>query len=238
VKNFYILKTGTTFPSILAEHGDFDQWTVNGLETGGKRCRVVNVEGGAGLPDPGDCLAVVITGSHAMVTDDLPWSLEIEKWLPGLLRAEVPLLAICYGHQLLARALGGRVGYHPRGIETGTVEIRLEPEAAGDPLFASMPVRFPANVDHSQSLIELPPGSVRLAVSPHEPCHAFRVGSCAWGVQFHPEFTATIMRLYILAQEARLRDEGHDADALLAGIRETPVAGSILKRFALIAGLA
>lgn len=187
------------------------------------------------LPPADSCLGVAITGSHDMVTDNLPWSIAVEKWLPSLVREEVPLLGICFGHQLLARAMGGKVGYHPGGIESGTVEISLSSSCADDPLFSGLPVQFPAHADHSQTVLSLPPGAVCLASSPHDPHHAFRIGRNAWGLQFHPEFTAKIMSEYILEQADKLRGAGISVPALLAGIRDTPVPRMLMKKFLLLA---
>ena len=60
------------------------------------------------LPPPADCRAVVITGSHAMVTDNRPWSVKVANWIPMLVNYEVPFLGICYGHQLLAQAMAAQ----------------------------------------------------------------------------------------------------------------------------------
>ena len=235
MKKLNIIKIGTTFPVLAHNYGDFDQWTMQGLGTGDLECCVLDVEHGAPLPAPEKCAGVVITGSHSMVTDNLPWSMQLEKWLPLLIEAEVPLLGICYGHQLLARALGGEVGYHPAGKEIGTVAIKLLAEASDDPLLHSLPLSFPAHATHSQSALKLPPGSVHLAESEHESHHAFRIGNCAWGVQFHPEFNAAIMRSYIEHQDKYLTSTGMDIVKILGTVKETPAAAEVLVRFARLA---
>ncbi len=236
MKKLYIVKIGTTFPAVAETFGDFDRWTLEGLGALESGPCVLEVEHGASLPPPGDCAGVVITGSHSMVTDNLPWSLQVEQWLPLLIEAEVPLLGICYGHQLLARALGGEVGYHPAGTEIGTVAISLLPEASRDPIFQTFPSSFPAHVTHAQSVLALPPRAVRLAASEHELNHAYRVGKCAWGVQFHPEFNAAILRLYIDHQDGDLKSTGMDIAKILGTVKETPTAAEVLVRFASLAG--
>ncbi len=93
-------------------------------------------------------------------------------------QAGTPLLGICYGHQLLAHALGGRVDYNPAGRESGTVFIDLHPPAFEDPLFAAMPARFAAHATHLQTVLRPPEGATVLARSEQDGCHAFR-----WGEQ-------------------------------------------------------
>jgi len=78
----------------------------------------------------------------------------------------------------------------------------------------------------------LPKEARLLASNDLEPHHAFAVGDCAWGVQFHPEFDATFIRALIDHREKDLEAEGLDVDALRLGIRETPEAYGVLKRFA------
>jgi GMP synthase (glutamine-hydrolysing) len=131
--------------------------------------------------------------------------------------------------------MGGQVSYHPQGKEVGTVEIRLRPEAQNDRLFQNLPEQFPVHATHSQSVLTLPPGAIHLAENGFDPHHAMRIGSCAWGVQFHPEYNVDITRDYVNAQAKLLTDAGQDVDALLAGLRETPEAASLLQKFATLA---
>ena len=231
MKKLYIIKIGTTFPVTRAKFGDFDQWTANALGSIDIGIGVVDAEHGAALPDLDACAGVAITGSHAMVTDNAPWSVDLEKWIVSLLNAQIPVFGICYGHQLLARAAGGQVDFHPRGKEIGTVAVNLLPECADDPLFQALPDAFLAHVTHSQSVLNLPEQAIRLAANAYEPNHAFRLGKCAWGVQFHPEYHADIMRSYIEEQTHELRSAGLDVQQLLDTVSETPVAAEILKRF-------
>src|SRR5690606_27402387 len=142
----------------------------------------VDVEGGDALPGRDGFAGVLVTGSAAMVTERLDWSERAAGWLREAAHAGVPVFGICYGHQLLAHALGGEVGDNPNGREMGTVAIDLLPDAASDPLFAGLPASFPAQATHLQSVLRAPEGATVLARSVHDACHAFRWGDTAWGV--------------------------------------------------------
>lgn len=232
MKKLYIIKVGTTFSTIAKHFGDFDQWAAAALGAVTLETSIPDVEHGAPLPQAEECAGVVITGSHAMVTDKLPWSVKLEKWIPSLLQASVPLFGICYGHQLLAQATGGQVDFHPQGKEIGTVAIEMLSESADDPLFHSLPQSFFVHATHAQSVLSLPPGATRLASNNYEPNHAFRLGDCAWGVQFHPEYNGNIMRAYIVEQDQELKSAGRDSAELCRAVSETPVAAETLKNFA------
>ena len=232
MKRLFIIKVGTTFPATAKQFGDFDSWTLDKLGTIDIETCVVDAERGAELPSAADCAGVIVTGSHAMVTDDLPWSIRLEEWIPSILSAKVPFLGVCYGHQLFARSRGGEIGFHPGGKEIGTVEIHLKPEYINDALFRSLPQRFHVHVTHSQTVLRLPAGAVRLAGNAHEPNHAFRLGDHAWGVQFHPEYDAGIMQSYIREQAEELESKGQNVSELLHTVRETPHSARILRNFA------
>lgn len=235
MKSLCIIKAGSTFSGEIGRLGDFEDWVRRGLGSVPCPVRVVDAAGGEPLPDPSSCAGAVVTGSHAMVTDNLPWSVGIERWIRELIAAGVPYLGICYGHQLLGRAAGGEVGYHPSGREVGTVVVELTPDAAGDPLLQGIPDRFRAHATHAQSVLALPPGAVRLACNAFEPNHAFRVGPAAWGVQFHPEYTREIMAAYVQEEIADLESEGLDAGTLRDVVAEAPDAGRVLTNFASLA---
>jgi len=232
VSRVLIVKTGSTLPAIRSRRGDFEAWIARGMGLAPAQVDVVAVAEGGALPDPGEPAGVVVTGSSSMVSAREPWSERAGAWLAGAVREGTPVLGICYGHQLLAHALGGRVGPNPLGREIGTIRLQLEPEAKGDALLGALPESAHAHTTHLESVLELPSGARRLAGSETDPNQAFAVGERSWGVQFHPEFDADVMRGYLEGRRELLRQEGMDAERLLAEVRETPEAASLLRRFA------
>ncbi|WP_093375208.1 glutamine amidotransferase [Variovorax sp. OV329] len=223
-----ILKTGDTYEELRSPRGDFEHWVASGLGAA-MPVRVIDARvAEQALPPANQISGVVVTGSHAMVSHREAWSERAAEWLGNLVREdEVPVLGICYGHQLLAHALGGQAGDHPVSMEIGTVQVEATAAAAHDPLFAAMPARFEAHVVHRQSALCLPPGAVRLAGNGFESNQAFRVGEQAWGVQFHPEFDEDAMRGYIDRQWASLENP----QALRDRVCATPEAARLLERF-------
>ncbi len=228
MKKLYIIKCGSTFDSIKNDFKDFEHWIIDKFENKDKNIVIINAQENEKLPILTKNDAVILTGSHSMVTHEESWSLEVEKWLPKLIKDEVPLLAICYGHQLLAKSLGGVSGYHENGIEIGSVEINLEENAKDDEIFSKLQNSFKAHTIHSQTVIKLPKNATRLAFNSHDKNHAFKVGNCAWGVQFHPEFDENIMNLYI-KEVAKKKDL--DVKKLSSFSENTKVATIILKEF-------
>ncbi|MCD9029116.1 glutamine amidotransferase [Luteimonas sp. BDR2-5] len=234
VRPFLILETGQPVPS-MRRHGGFPHWIRVAAGLSRAQVEVVDVERGAALPDVGQHRGVLVTGSGAMVTDRADWSERSAAWLREAAHAGLPLLGICYGHQLIAHALGGEVGANPRGREMGTFELQRHDDAGDDPLFGGLEATFRAQTTHLQSVLRLPDGATVLAASALDPHHAFRWGDRVWGVQFHPEFSATHMRGYIRARAAALREEGASPAAMVADVRATPQAREVLRRFVRVA---
>jgi GMP synthase (glutamine-hydrolysing) len=220
-----ILQAGSTFEQLQTTHGDFDQWIATKLA--GAPYTSIAVNNGESLPDTGSISGAIITGSHAMVTDRETWSEQLAQWIRQAHQQNLPLLGICYGHQLIAHALGGKVDYRDTGIEIGTHQVQLSSAAASDDLLGIMPARFDAHLVHSQSVIELPAGATVLAANAAEPHQSFRVGNSTWGVQFHPEFDATVMRFYLSELQKDFTDS----------VRDTPETPKLLWRFAEITAL-
>lgn len=229
-----IIKVGDTFERLRERRGDFEHWIAAGLGDTSLPIVVLDPRRGDALPAPAALSGAIVTGSHAMVSHREAWSERTGAWLAQLVGQGTPVLGICFGHQLLADALGGEAGNHPVGMEIGTVQVELRPEAADDPLADGLPQRFDAHVVHRQSALRLPEGAVRLAGNDFEPTQAFRIGESAWGLQFHPEFDDDIMRGYVEHLAEPLRAEGADPAALREQVRPTAAAGSLLGRFARI----
>ena len=241
-RTLWIIKTGDTLPAQRARHGDFEDWIAGGLNQAPASTQLalqtLDARTATAWPQPGQIAGVVVTGSPAMVTDREPWSERTAAWLASVVAARVPVLGICYGHQLLAHALGGEVARHPAGLEIGTVAVQRLAGAEGYALLGHLPARCGAQGVHEQTVRRLPPGAVALAANAHEPHHAFRVGPCAWGVQFHPEFSDSVMRDYVACFAPALQRAGMDVAALEQGVQATPESASLLARFAQLAAAA
>lgn len=227
-----VIKTGATLPSLRAAQGDFEDWVILGLGLPSDRVAVADVRVDAPLPAPRDVAGVVITGSHSMVTDHEPWSECTAAWLRAAVAQHTPVLGICYGHQLLAYALGGEVGDNPRGTETGTVDVYLTEAGAVDRLLGGLANPLRVHVSHQQTVRKLPIGARPLAWSDRDEHQAFVIGDNVWGVQFHPEFNAAAVRAYTEDDHEVLRAAGQDPDRISAQIEETIYGPEILRRFA------
>ncbi len=234
MKPLLIVKTGEPSPFVAERLGTFEEWILRGMGLHARDAMVATVFRNEELPAPESIAGAVITGSAAMVPDLHPWSERTAAWLRRAVASQTPVLGICYGHQLLAHAFGGRVGDNPNGREIGTVQVRLLPSALTDPLFAGSPVTLIVQATHLQSVLELPPNSIPLGESGRDPHHAFRVGTQAWGVQFHPEFDARIMRTYLDERHEILTREGLDPDSLSAHLADPGHGTAILRAFARI----
>lgn len=235
MKPVLIAKLGSTLPSLAQSHGDFEDWIATRLRLLRGQVAVVDPHV-APLPEPRLFSGVILTGSHSMVTEHEAWSERTARWIPTVMDASTPLLGICYGHQLIACALGGEVGPNPRGREFGTVEIELREAARTDPLFAGLPATLRAHTSHTQSVLCLPPGATWLGSSRRDPHHAYRVGRTTWSVQFHPEFDVLTANAYINQYAEQLCVQGDDPAQLQKSTTETPQAEELLRRFAAIAG--
>lgn len=183
------------------------------------------------VPELTGALGVIVTGSPCSVTERLPWIERASVLLERTVRAQVPVLGICFGHQLLGHALGGRVALNPRGRELGTVSFT---NRANDPVLGE-PATWLVNSSHLDSVVDLPPGVELLGSTALEPHAAVRFGARAWGVQFHPEFDAGVVRQYIEARRAALLSEGIDASDLETGAADARRARALIERFLRVA---
>lgn len=125
---------------------------------------------------------VIVSGSQTSVYDDRDWIHEATEWARRAHAGDVPMLGLCWGHQFLAQALGGRV------VDMGEYELGYERivRLGDDPLFEGFPERLTSFETHSDRVAELPSGAATLARNDFG-VQSFRLGS-TYGVQFHPEY--------------------------------------------------
>jgi GMP synthase-like glutamine amidotransferase len=145
---------------------------------------------------------------HADQDEQHPWLRDETMLLQELFDRHVPILGVCLGAQLLARAAHARV-WALEEPEIGWYEVELAAEAADDPVLGGLPQRFHAFQWHYYTH-DVPAGAVELARSAS--CtQAFRLGEWVWGVQFHPEVTDEQVRGWLGSEEL---PEGFDREAI------------------------
>jgi GMP synthase (glutamine-hydrolysing) len=141
---------------------------------------------GGAPEDEADAIVVLGGAMHPDEDERHGWLVPELRYLEEQLERGTPLLGVCLGSQLIARAAGARV-FRADEPEVGWLPVALTDAAAGDPVAASLPARFDAFQWHHYTH-DLPDGAVELARS--SLCtQAYRLGH-AWGVQFHPEVRA------------------------------------------------
>lgn len=156
----------------------------------GFRLMTANLHDGDGLPaDPHGLDAVIPLGGPMNVyeEDAYPFLREENVFLKKVLAARVPVLGICLGAQLLCKAAGGKVVSSPRK-EIGWFTVDLTKEGKKDPLFQGLPDPLEVYQWHGD-MCEPSQGVATLASSPDCPVQAIRVGTNAYGFQFHAEIT-------------------------------------------------
>lgn len=226
-----IIKLGSTMPSLSTHRGDFEDWVLAGTAMQRENVIIVDPRRGEALPALDRISGAILTGSHATVTEHAGWSEQAADWLRRAVLKGLPILGICYGHQLLAYALGGEVGKNPLGSEFGTVTAQLKRTARTDWLLGGFGETIKVQTSHSESVLKLPPDARVLASSHMDPHLAFVVRENVWGLQFHPEFDVEVVRAYIRAHREELHEQGQDPDALLETCEPSPTGPEILRRF-------
>lgn len=229
-KSIVVVQMGLPPRELVLRQGEPADWFARALGLRRADLTVVHPERGDALPAADTFSVALITGSWAMVTDRLGWSERTAAWLRGLILAGKPLLGVCYGHQLMAWAMGGRVDYNPRGREQGTFSVTLTQAGRDDPLTGTLPSPFMAHLSHSQSVLEAPAGATILAETAHDPNQILRYGPDTWSCQFHPEFTVDVLRLCLAGHSAQPGElPGHVSDP--ADVQDTPLTRALLQRF-------
>jgi GMP synthase (glutamine-hydrolysing) len=224
-----VLRAGDAIAEVAAQHGEFASWIARGagdIWRGGWAEHDLRTS--ESFPDPTAYAAVIITGSIASVTEEALWMKSAAAYIRAIVGSRTPLLGICFGHQLMAYALGGEVQPNPRGREIGTVALSM---SGDDPIVAGLPRLIAVNSSHLDTVKVLPPGAAVIASTVLDDHAIVAFGEAARGVQFHPEMDEHVMRGYVQARRACLLEAGLDAEAILAQASDTPVAREILRNF-------
>lgn len=137
--------------------------------------------------------AYLITGSHHGVNDNLPWIAQLEVFVRALHLAQKKMVGICFGHQLIAKALGGKVINSPKGWGVGMSKNKITQQKSW-----MYPSRGSLNllVCHQDQVVELPPGAELLASNDLCPFYMLQLGNNLT-IQGHPEFSKAYFQAII-----------------------------------------
>lgn len=210
-----LLQCGHVPPELVAAHGDYLELFGALLGPHGVEVSTYDVTSEPVPADPGLEDAWLVSGSADSTYDRLGWIEPLEGFLRRLVTERVPLVAVCFGHQLLAQAHGGRVEKATAGWGAGAHDYQLTgrgmPERR-DRLQGS--VRLVAS--HQDQVVALPDDAEVVARTTHCPVAGYTLGPSALAVQPHPEFTAELSRDLIELRRNRIGPER--ADTALASL--------------------
>lgn len=234
MRHILIVKAGDTAKSVAEGNGDYDAWFRKAFQKGGVAAgfTVVRPGEGQGLPALGVFDGLVVTGSPKSVTADEPWMMPLAKDVLAAAERGLPVLGVCFGHQLLCAALGGKVAKNPSGREIGTQRMELTEAGRSDPVLRNLAPIFVVNTTHEDAVVEAPAGAVALVKNANSEFQAARLGPRVLTVQFHPELDGPTMIAKLKSVEAELAAGGADVAALLSSARDTPDGVSLLRAWA------
>lgn len=188
VQKIGILTAGQVRPELIARHGEYADMFTRLLTAVDPSLRTVAYRVYAdeypGAIDDND--AYVISGSRFSVNDPDPWIQKLEAYVRELYAARKPTVGICFGHQMMARALGGVTEKAPQGWGIGKhlTEVIAQPAWMQPPMSS-----YGVFMSHQDQVTTLPPQAVRLAANAHCPNSMFVIDDFFLGIQGHPEFT-------------------------------------------------
>ncbi|MDR2444032.1 MAG: glutamine amidotransferase [Deltaproteobacteria bacterium] len=171
-------------------------------------------------PNPASFSAALITGSLAMVTNRAAWSLRLAKWIPKAIESGLPILGVCFGHQIMAQAMGGEVDYNDKGLTIGTFDVHLTPKGQKHPLFSGYSKIFKANMDHSQVVVNPPKCAEILGHSSHDPHQILSYSPKVLSVQYHPEFSRENLEAFLRSLGSNYKAPSGRPQGLIKGQAE------------------
>ena len=140
--------------------------------------------------------AWIITGSAFSVIDNTQWIIKLKEKIKYAEQNSIYVLGICFGHQIISAALGGKVVKNPKGWELGSYSLSLNSKGHSSALFKNINSNDNFYFSHEDVVLELPSNAEELANNKMG-LQSFHIDNKIFGVQFHPEFTFDIMEQYV-----------------------------------------
>jgi GMP synthase-like glutamine amidotransferase len=191
-----------------------------------------DVIGGELPPGPAACDGWVCTGSRHSAYDDLPWIADLQGFVRDVRDAAVPFIGICFGHQVLAQALGGRVERARGGWGAGVHKLQVVRTASWmDPHADALALHFM----HQDQVVTVPPGAEVLGRADHCPVAMLQAGERMVGVQAHPEFTAAYADALLVDRVARIGDD--EVAAARASLAQPTDEATVVRWIARVLGV-
>lgn len=188
---------------------------------------VYDVIGGEVPSDPGECDAWITTGSRFSVNDEEPWIRQLEQFVREVAQEEVPFVGVCFGHQLIAKALGGNVVKSDRGWGVGAKQVTVREDLG-------LGRSYTVITSHQDQIDSLPPGAEILGWNEHCPISMLGVGANMIGIQGHPEFDPAYSGALMESRRGSLIPEATVDDGMSSLDREIDgdrLVDWILRRF-------
>ncbi|NRD74201.1 GMP synthase [Shewanella sp. VB17] len=198
-----ILQCDDVTETLQAKHGNYPLMFTRLLEGIDPQLvfRVFRVMEGDYPDSVDECDAYITTGSRYGVNDDDDWVIQFEHFVARLYARKKKLIGICFGHQMMVKALGGKVAKSPKGWGIGVATARVIERKPwmNDPVESISLI-----VSHQDQVVELPAHTEVIAASDFCPCYIIQISDHFLGIQGHPEFSKTYSQDLMNARRDRI----------------------------------
>ena len=200
MKDVLIIDCGPSLSDVSKHYGVSPEWIMESLKN--KGCNFTWVK-----PYVGDKIqsnnadAWIITGSPCSVYNCEAWMVNLEEEMKNIQSSQIPVLGICFGHQLIAKCFGGTVELNPQGWELGAYPVQFTAAGKKSQLFSGMEENAIVYESHQDSVTVLPENAIELARN-NKGNQAFMIHDNFYGVQFHPEFSWEVIKMYVFIRSA------------------------------------